>query len=268
MKKLKILVVSSKGGVGKSTVSMQVVAPYLFEKNNNSPISFYEFDDENVDSLSYGGSKLTQREAIDVEDFVIMDKFMEILSLDQFCCIDVGGNKSTTLCLNTLEDCGMLSQIDLAIIPLLDGEQDAINAQTVYNKLKSIDPEIKVVFALNRVKNIKFAPYQFDNFFGDIRGLFDDKDAIVKNIDPNETENFICIEDSDMIKYSRKFGMTIYEIAMLQRDFAKELESSDDQKQKKLLSFKNYLHTNGKKYYNSTLKLAFEQLNTILKVSS
>ena len=30
MSKLKILVVSTKGGVGKSTISMQLVAPYLY----------------------------------------------------------------------------------------------------------------------------------------------------------------------------------------------------------------------------------------------
>jgi hypothetical protein len=268
MKNLKILVVSSKGGVGKSTVSMQVVAPYLYEKNNNTPIKFYEFDDENIDSLSYGGSNLTTREAIDVEEFVIMDKFIDILSHDQFCCIDVGGNKSTTLCLNTLEDCGLISQIDLAVIPLLDGEQDAINAKTIYDRLKSIDSNMKIAFALNRVKSIKFAPYQFDNYFGDVRELFDDKDAIINHLEISEKENYITIEDSDMIKYSRKFGMTIYEIALLQRDFAKELESCDEQKQRKLLSFKNYLHTNGKKYYTTTLLPTFNKLDTILKASS
>ena len=113
---LKILVVSSKGGVGKSTVAMQVIVPYLYQKNNNNLIDFFEFDDENVDLLSYGASKLTHREAIDVQEFVLMDKFIEILSSDKSCCIDVGGTKSTTLCLEALHSCGMAKFIDIAVI--------------------------------------------------------------------------------------------------------------------------------------------------------
>jgi len=263
MKKFKVLVVSSKGGVGKSTVSMQIVAPYLYEKNNKQPISFYEFDDENVDSLSYGASNLTNREVIDVEDFIIMEKFIEILSKDEFACIDVGGNKSTSLCLNTISDCGMVSEIDLAIIPLLDGEQDAINAKKTYDRLKELDKNINIVFALNRVKNQKFVQYQFDSFFGDIREIFDDSDAIINFIE--KKDQFICVEDNDVVKYSRKFGMTIYEIAFQNRDFISEFKDASEEKQKKLIAFKNYVYQHGKKYYENTLKSCFEKLDSIIK---
>jgi cellulose biosynthesis protein BcsQ len=263
MKKHKILVVSSKGGVGKSTVSMQIIAPYLYEKNNKQPISFYEFDDENVDSLSYGASDLTKREVIDVEDFIIMEKFIEILSKDEFACIDVGGNKSTSLCLDTISDCGMISEIDLVIIPLLDGEQDAINAKRTYDRLKELDENINIVFALNRVKNIKFVEYQFDNFFGDIREIFDDSDAIINFIE--KKDQFISIEDSDVIKYSRKFGMTVYEIAFQNRDFISEFKDASEEKQKKLIAFKNYVYQHGKKYYENTLKSCFKKLDSSIK---
>ncbi len=265
MKKLKILVVSSKGGVGKSTVSMQVAAPFLYEKNGKNPISFYEFDDENIDSLSYGGSKLSHRESIDVEEFVIMNKFIEILSKDEFCCIDVGGNKSTSLCLDTLNDCGMIEHMDLILIPLLDGEQDAINAKKVYGRLKQINENIRVAFVLNKVKNINYVEYQFDNFFGDVRGIFEDGDAVVNNIDKKHARNYICLEDSDIIKYSRKFGMTIYEIAEQQRDFISEFKDASLEKQKKLIAFKNYVYQNSKKYYQNILIPSFEKLEMILK---
>lgn len=262
MNKLKILVLSSKGGVGKSTVSMQIVIPYLFEKNNKNSISLYEFDDENIDSLSYGGSRLSNRESIDVEEFMIMEKFIEILSKDEFCCIDVGGNKSTSLCLDTLNDCGMISQVDLAIIPLLDGEQDAINAKSVYNRLKEMDSSVKIIFALNRVKNQKFVEYQFDNFFGDIRGIFDDKDALIHNIENKDA--YICVDDSDMIKYSRKFGMTIYEIAEQDRDFIVEFKNANEEKQKKLIAFKNYIYQNAKRYFENTIQLCYRRLDKFI----
>lgn len=265
MNKKKILVVSSKGGVGKSTVAMQIIAPYLYEKNNKESISFYEFDDENIDSLSYGGSNLTNREPIDVEEFLIMEKFIEILSKDEFCCIDVGGNKSTSLCLDTLNDCGMINEIDLVVIPLLDGEQDGINAKNVYEKLKLMNSDVKVLFALNRVKNKKFVQYQFDNFFGDIRGIFEDQNALIHFLEKDEQEAYICIEDNDIIKYSRRFGMTIYEIAAQDRDFIEEFKNANEEKQKKLIAFKNYVYQHGKKFYQDTLFSSFKTLDLFLK---
>ncbi len=258
---LKIVVVSSKGGVGKSTVAMQVVSPYLYEKNNNEAIKFYEFDDENIDSLSYGGSALTIREPIDVEEFILMDKFIEILGADESCCIDVGGNKSTSLCLDALCDCGMGSMIDIAIIPLLDGEQDGINAKKVYSKLKECDPNMKIIFALNKVNNPKYIKYQFENFFGDIRGIFDDSDAIINYINEDEQDNYISIDNSDVVKFSRKFGMTIFEIAVQNRDFTKEFEVANEDKKKKLVAFKHYVSQHSKKYYEQTLKRCFNKLD-------
>lgn len=264
-KNLKVLVVSSKGGVGKSTVAMQVVAPYLYVKNNDEVIKFYEFDDENIDSLSYGASELTIREPIDVEEFILMDKFIEILGGDESCCIDVGGNKSTTLSLEALCDCGMGSMVDMAIIPLLDGEQDAINAKKVYSKLKECDPDMKIVFALNRVNNPKYIKYQFENFFGDVRGIFDDEDAIIKYINEDEKDNYISIENNDVVKFSRKFGITIYEIAAQNRDFTKEFETAHKEKKKKLVAFKHYVSQNSKKYYEQTLKTCFDKLDLCMK---
>jgi len=265
MKKLKVLVLSSKGGVGKSTLAMQVITPYLYTKNLKNKIKFYEFDDENIDLLSYGGSTLSNREAIDVEEFVIMDKFIEILSQDEFCCIDVGGNKSTTLCLDTLNDCGMIDEVDLVVIPLLDGEQDAINAKKVYSQLLEISPDVTISFALNRVKNTKFVKYQFDNFFGDIRGIFESKHAVVNSLKKRHKENFIIIEDSDIIKYSRKFGLTIYEIAEQKRDFISEFKDVSHEKEKKVLAFKNYVYQNGKKYYENVLQSCFHKIDTIVE---
>lgn len=264
MKSLKILVISSKGGVGKSTVSMQVVAPYLYEKNEKNPINFYEFDDENIDSLSYGASLLTNREAIAVEQYIMIEKMIEILTQEHFCCIDVGGNKSTSLCIDVLEESGLVNEIDCAIIPLLDGEQDAINAKNIYIRLKSLSPSLKVIFALNRVKNRKFVNYEFDNFFGDARGIFDDSNALIHFIKGDE-DNYICIEDSDTIKYSRKFGLTIYEIASQKRDFNAMLQNSKDDKDKKMIAFKNYVYQNSKKYYLETLKPTFLKLDTFFK---
>ena len=44
-----IIIPQTKGGVGKSTVAMQVIAPYLYKKHGKK-ITYIEIDDENNDS--------------------------------------------------------------------------------------------------------------------------------------------------------------------------------------------------------------------------
>ena len=68
-----------------------------------------------------------------------------------------------------------------------------------------------------------------------------------------------------MIKFSRKFGMTIYEIAEQKRDFISEFKTTDKIKQKKLLGFKHYVYQNSKKYYETILQQCFAKINSILK---
>jgi len=261
---MKIVVISSKGGVGKSTISMQLVAPYLYEKNSKNPIKFYEFDDENEDSLSYGGSELTIRKLIEVENEVLFMNMLEILSTDENVCIDIGGNKSTTMALNALAKTGAIYEVDMAIIPLLDGEQDAINASKIYQQLKNINPEIKIVFALNKVRQLKYLKYQFDNFFGDVRGIFNDINSLIHILEKDEVENYIALLDDEVIKYSRKFGTTIYEIANQNRDFKMEMQKVNDIKEKKLLGFKSFVYEDSKRYLKEVLQPAFEKLDKIM----
>ena len=64
----KIVVLNAKGGVGKSTISMQVIVPYLYTRNGNRVVNYYEFDDENEDSKSFINSKLVNSKQMKVSD--------------------------------------------------------------------------------------------------------------------------------------------------------------------------------------------------------
>ena len=266
-KNLKVIVVSSKGGVGKSTISMQLIAPYLYEING-SAVPFYEFDDENCDSLSYGASKLTTREVVAVDAAILKESLIEICSKKESACLDIGGNKTTTMVLNALDETGMIHFVDLAVIPLLDGEQDGINATIIYTILKDMKPELKFIFILNRAKNNRYINYQFDNFFGDVRGILSDTQAIKNYLFKEERENYGVMLDDDIIKYSRRFGLTIYEIAKMKRDFTQDLklkkEALSEDEEVKVISFKNYIQKSSKKYYEDVLQPAFAKLNQII----
>lgn len=266
--KLKIAVISSKGGVGKSTISMQLIAPFLYELNNKNPVYFYEFDDENNDCLSYGDSKLTHRTIVEVSSPILRENITEMFLRDEIACFDIGGNKTTTLVLNAFNESGMIHFIDLVVIPLLDGEQDGINAVVIYSILKDMRPDLKFVFVLNRAKNHRYVEYQFDNFFGDIRGIFENNNSVTNCVLEGD-DNYIVMLDDDIIKYSRRFGLTIYEIAQQHKDFISMLKVNsdtlnDDQKVK-LLSFKNYIKKASETYYTDVLKVGFDTLKTLLK---
>lgn len=270
-KNIKVIVVSSKGGVGKSTVSMQLVAPFLYQHNNKTPVAFYEFDDENSDCLSYGDSRLTNREIVEVSSPILRETLTEMFHRDESACFDIGGNKTTTMVLNAMAESAMIHFVDLVIIPLLDGEQDAINAIIVYSVLKDMRPDLKFLFVLNRAKNHRYIEYQFDNFFGDIRGIFENVNSVKNSLFEGD-ENYIALIEDDIIKYSRRFGLTIYEIAHQNKDFISLLKLNMQQMSKeqevKLASFKNYIKNASDSYYENVLKIGFEAIEQLLETNT
>jgi cellulose biosynthesis protein BcsQ len=266
-KNTKIMVISSKGGVGKSTITMQLIAPYLYNKINEK-VSFYEFDDENHDCLSYGDSNLTNREIVDVSTDLLRENITDIVSRDESACYDIGGNKTTSIIIEALSENGMIHFMDLVVIPLLDGEQDGINASVIYSVLKGLRPELKFLFVLNRAKNHRYIQYQFDNYFGDIRGIFNENKSVKSYLFDEDKDKYIVMLDDDIIKYSRKFGLTIYEIAQDKRDFISQLKlnvnSMSHEQEIKLVSFKNYIQKASKNYFEDVLKPANLKIDEIL----
>jgi len=267
-KKLKIAIISSKGGVGKSTASMQLITPYLFEKNNKEPITHYEFDDENNDSSSYAASSLSKRNQLSVSSPLLREKLAEIFAKDETICLDIGANKTTMTLIDALSDSGMINFLDLVVIPMLDGEQDGINASFIYSVLKGCNPDLKFIFLLNRVKELEYVEYQFENYFGDVRGIFKSIHSVVDNLFNEDKEHYICMLDDDIIKYSRRFGLTIYEMARLEKDFVNDLknikQSDTKELEIKLLSFKNYIAKSSKSYDKEVLRVAFEKIDKLL----
>ncbi len=267
-KPIKIVVISSKGGVGKSTIAMQIATPYLYVHNDKKPIKYYEFDDENKDHLSFGDSNLSIRKSIEVSSSFLRDEITEIFSKNESICVDIGGNKTTSYTLKAFRDSGMINLVDLVIIPLLDGEQDGINASVIYNTLKHLNSDIKILFTLNKVKDKRKIEYQFENYFGDPREIFSKKYALKTCLDDKDFNNYVTMIDDDVIKYSRRFGLTIYEIAKQRRDFITDLRKNMDQytneHEIKLISFKNYIDNSSKAYYEDVIVPIFRKIDSIL----
>jgi flavorubredoxin len=74
---------------------------------------------------------------------------LDIIIDNENIIIDVGGNKTTTFVIDSLSNTGIINALDLIVIPLGDGEQDASNAIKLYNRVRELNNEIKIVFALS-----------------------------------------------------------------------------------------------------------------------
>ena len=260
----KIAVINTKGGVGKSTISMQLLVPYLYQKFN-TPISFFEFDDENEDSISFEKSRLVWLEKVKVSGQDLREELREIMLLENHVVMDVGANKTAVYVLDSLIESGMIYALDAVIIPLMDGELDATSAVNIYQKIKQANSEVKTLFALNRWNETRDIQLQFDIFLGDKYGFFDTKGAI--NYVNEEDRHYVVLSDSDAIKYSRAFGVTLWELANMPMDVDNELKNAlkagASKEEIKRLSFKKSLKNDCERYNEKILCHAFKKLDEL-----
>lgn len=265
---MKSIILNSKGGVGKSTTAVQVVAPYMYVKcGKNEKINLIEFDDENEDSLTFIKSNIlnTKRVKITGND---IDGIVTDISLDNDnLIVDVGGNKTTTIILNSLENSGILSVFDVVFIPLTDGEQDAINAINVYQKIRSLNDEIKIIFVLSRVNINMNLEIQFLDFFGDNKGKIDDREGLIEKIKEDD-RNIIKLYDNESVKYSRAFGISVYEmcnkpIQDLKDKLKEELKDNRKEDAKKT-SYKVTISNTALSFKEDCLVPAFNEIQRVL----
>ena len=123
----KVVVINTKGGVGKSTISLQIAVPYIFKKTRIK-VEHFEFDDENQDAAAFYDSTIANIHHEKVEKTELRDRITDILVDNDNVVFDIGANKTASYMLDAFVESGMLNMIDLIIIPLMDGENDAISA--------------------------------------------------------------------------------------------------------------------------------------------
>ena len=265
---MKMIVLNSKGGVGKSTTSTQILAPYLYIKNGKKQkINLIEFDDENADSLSFENSEILTPKRIKIDgndlDSALTDNVLEFENV----ILDIGGNKTTTFVINSLIDSGIINAFDLIVIPLTDGEQDSVNAINVYKKIRENNEDSKIIFALSRVNNSYDLEMQFLDFFGDKKGRLDNRIGFIEQIAESD-RNLIKIVDSDVIKYSRVFGVTAFELSQKDiqelKEKQKEALKAKDTERSKKIAYRLTISNKAIRYKNEVLKECFKTLDEVV----
>lgn len=204
---MKFLVVNSKGGSGKSTFVMQILAPYFSKKNLKARV--LEFDNENQDSIAFTNTKICDCEQVAVDENlreVIMDKMYS----DDDLIFDIGGNQTTTRFLEAAADTDTLAIFSAIFIPMTKGEADALNAEKIYRFIVENAPDVPIFFVLSAVRQGIKTARQFGFFLGN---EFVKSPLIEKVRDQDQIS--LAVLDSQSIDDSRIFGKLIYELAQI-----------------------------------------------------
>ena len=254
-----IIIPQTKGGVGKSTVAMQVVAPFLYKKHGKK-VTYIEIDDENNDSRSFTRTNIVEKRMLgtnkltELDELILMDDNHEVI-------VDVGGNKTSSLVLEEIKKVGSFGNIKW-IIPLGDGELDGKNAIATMKKIKKIEqnPEENMIFALNRAISMEpdYIEEQFINFFGH---KYLDSNSVMSDFIKNPS--YFPVKNDKVITMSRYLGSTVWEMAYNNTDFAAKAvqakELGDVDAARKYLFFRR-IQTEAKDYVLQVLNKIFFDL--------
>ncbi len=270
----KILVISPKGGCGKSTLCFQILAPYFFDRSKNIPI-IYDLDNANSETETYSGSKILKAEKKSLSD-ISPDFFTQ----PETIIFDTG---ATTLAKKVLDDFSekrILKHIDLFMIPLTRGEQSADSAFHMYEAIKTENKNAKICFVLSNVYDDDTPlDVQFLTFLGDKRN-----NAYVKedgaDFDPEKGlfddckgSSYLAIPECSSFSWGQIFGKTVYELADKVEDFDKQaddlsmkINSPIDKKNYALACNKFKLAKRCQRYRKEILEAkVFKELDEILK---
>lgn len=270
----KILVISPKGGCGKSTLCFQILAPYIFDRTNEIPI-IYDLDNANSETETYSGSKILKAEKKSLSD-ISPDFYTQSESI----IFDTG---ATTLAKKVLDDFSekrILKHIDLFMIPLTRGEQSADSAFNMYEAIKAENKNAKVCFVLSNVYDDDTPlDVQFLTFLGDKRNNayvkedesdFDPEKGL---IDECEDATYLAIPECSSFSWGQIFGKTVYELADKVEDFDKQADDLSlkintpiDKKKYALACNKYKLAKRCQRYRKDILEAkVFKKLDEILK---
>ena len=264
----KFIVLNTKGGATKSTTAVQIIAPYLYLKNGeNEKINLVEFDDENADSETFLNSNILKSKRIKISGNDLDNELINSVLDNDNLVVDVGGNKTTTYILNSLRDTNLIDVFDCVVIPLQDGEQDAINAIKVYTKIRELSKDVKVIFVLGRVDRNMDIEIQFLDFFGDTKGRLNDKIGYIEDIKEDD-RNIIKVYNSESIKISRAFGITVFELSKQDIDDLKAkmkqfLNDKNTEKSKKA-AYRITQINKAIQFKDDVLKECFKKINEVL----
>lgn len=179
------VVINTKGGVGKSLISFQVL-PLKYSVNN---VIIYEIDNNNKTILNNSKLQIKNLNLNGVEE-AVEEAIFNIFAYEKNVIMDSGGGDDTKNLIKYIKRADVPFKLNF-YIPTLNDLEINKNIVDTLNLIQNIKNK-KVYLVLNKVKNIDNIEEEFFNLFGKkeygIKGIFDEiKDKI---------DNIVIVEDS------------------------------------------------------------------------
>lgn len=234
---MKIVVVNTKGGVGKSAFSMQLVAPYLLSRFGNA--SLFEIDDYNFDASDYTKSGVSCNSVYVGSE---PDRALESLRMNmsgKHCVIDVGGNETAGAFMKAAGANHLARTIDAVIIPVTQTGKDVENAGKTFEMVKEQFKGYagKVLFGVTRIPS----DYGYDDLVYRLPDLMELAEG-------TGADGVITLPNDTSIPMSRMMGLTAWELAVfsddhvdrIQDEMIAEEEKGEEADVKKLRTLNRY----------------------------
>jgi hypothetical protein len=252
--------INTKGGVGKSTFSNQILPAYLYQKNN-AATRLIEIDDQNEDSKILSASEIIDAKIIHTSKLKELD---EIFLDDEDFIIDIGGNITGKIFLDEMAKSNKDEIENITwFVPVGAGSQDAANALDTYNEIKALGKNAKIIFVLSNVRDASDLHWEFLHFFGN--EFLDTDFAIPEHI---KEYSYILVKNSDIVNNAKTFNKTVYDLAQNDTDFkaaAKQAKADSDDFLKRKYLFLNRVRNEAVAYIDDMKNGLFKELDKLLK---
>ena len=250
------IVLGSKGGIGKSTIAQNVIAPMVFDRTKEK-VTVIEVDDNNVsDSLE---SNIINFESFRVNDGVdkTMGELFEVYK-GKTVVIDVGGGNDTEEFFKSIKGLELDDKCTF-YIPVLKNKSGMKNLIDTISMIRSYSKS-KIVIILNQSTstNIKEEKHEFNYFYGDealkIESIFD-------KIHENDNIKITRVHDTQVFDLAEDYKQTAYEIAIEDISISKYRDEAANKGKKELLNAITFIsiYNMCKEYKEKTLDIFFKE---------
>jgi len=194
-------VLSTKGGVGKSVISTQILT--LLDENNKE-IEIYEIDNNNKTMLNNSSLKIKNFQANKAEEALDEAIFEALADPNKEVVVDAGGGDDTKKIIKAIQKVNYTNAT--YYIPINSDLEQQKNLIDTINLIKDLDQKAKINIVLNRAHSLQEEAIkeQFINLFGSEKYQIE---GVINKIS-KDIEKVYAIEDNNILQIVKNIYKT------------------------------------------------------------